>query len=721
MSESSNPPGPTQPAGPSAAVGGRNAGRPDGAPNLPVRAPYAPGQAPHGAANTSGGGPNTPGQVTNDLGGVPNAGAGMRLPLVTLGITAVLVTAVVVAAVFAAPAGFRISLAVGGAVFGALLCAAVTAAAWYRNRIAQAGYAIEAERAQAAAARAETEAVRGEIQFQVEAAHAEGDARVASIIAEAQARIADSDGRIQVLHEGVAERLRAVKDSDNRRAAAMAAFAGAAGRMQAMSTSMLAELREMEHRHADPKVLADLLELDHRTAQAGRLADSLAVLSGARSGRRWAKPIAMESILRGAMGRVAGYQRVRLRAVAEIAIAGHAAEGVMHALAELLDNACNFSPPTTEVHVYAAEVPAGVVITIEDSGLVMSESALHRAELTVSGRSDNSTDLSSLSGTRLGLAVVGHLARKHDLTVSYRPSAIGGTAVVVVVPRELTTRLERPTGSLTALAPVPHTAIRTTTLAGQAATTTSSSLTPVTVTELPPTGLSQRTRGGAEDRAPVTAAGTGSAAAGTISTSAGPNRAAASGTAPGPEATFADHLAAWEATRATGGPAESGTPLLPGASEPIGALTGLVSESPATSGVFGGSVVQPPADSAHSVLAGSEWTSPDPYGRPVGGSPDSGTEAASGGFPVAPAAPTLDEIAQRAAGSTASGLPKRRRGQTLAAVHPQGLDAPAPAPQRPPASPSALGAFQRAVNGRENPGAAPSSPSLPSAPLETDR
>ncbi|MFJ4651657.1 ATP-binding protein [Nocardia sp. NPDC088792] len=714
MSESSNPPGPTQPAGPSAMVAPRNAGRPDGAPN------------------------------TRDA--VPDTGAGVRLPFVTLAICAVLVTAVVVAAVFAAPAGFRISLAVGGSVFGVLLCAAVTAAAWYRDRVAHAGHAIEAARAQADAARAETESVRGEIQFQLEAARAEGDSRVASIIAEAQARITESDDRIQTLHEGVAERLRAVKDSDNRRAAAMAAFAGAAGRMQAMSTSMLAELREMEHRHADPKVLADLLELDHRTAQAGRLADSVAVLSGARSGRRWAKPIAMESILRGAMGRVAGYQRVRLRAVAEIAIAGHAAEGVMHALAELLDNACNFSPPTTEVHVYAAEVPAGVVITIEDSGLVMSESALHRAELTVSGRSGNSTDLSSLSGTRLGLAVVGHLARKHDLTVSYRPSAIGGTAVVVVVPRELTTRLERPTGSLTALAPVPHTAIRTTTLAGQAATTTSSRLTPVTSAELPPTGLSPRTPTGTEGRAPIApaaetgphptetgprtmAAGTNSAAAGMDSVAAARSGTAPdAGNTPGPEATFAEHLAAWEATRATDGPAEGGTPLLPGASEPIGALTGLTPESQAAAGVFGGSVTQPPADNAHSVLPGSEWTSPDLDGRPaIGGgarSTDSTAEALPDGLPAAaaaPAAPTLDEIAQRAAGSTASGLPKRRRGQTLAAVHPQGLDAMAPAPQRPPASPSALGAFQRAVNGRENPGAAPSSPSLPSASLETDR
>ncbi|QDY78789.1 sensor histidine kinase [Streptomyces qinzhouensis] len=224
---------------------------------------------------------------------------------------------------------------------------------------------------------------------------------------------------------------------EKRRAAAMAACANAAGRMQAMTTGMLADLREMEHRHDDEDVLADLLHLDHRTAQAGRLADSIAVLSGARSGRRWAKPIPMESILRGAMGRVAGYQRVRIRSVADIAVAGHAAEGVMHVLAELLDNACNFSPPTTDVHGYVAEVPAGAVITVEDSGLVMGETALRRAERAVSGESG---DLSTLTGTRLGLAVVGRLARKHGLTVSFRPSAIGGTGVVVMIPQELVTR-----------------------------------------------------------------------------------------------------------------------------------------------------------------------------------------------------------------------------------------------------------------------------------------
>ena len=227
-----------------------------------------------------------------------------------------------------------------------------------------------------------------------------------------------------------------VGTSERMRASAMAACANAAGRVQALSTGMLAELREMENRHGE-EVLGDLLQLDHGTAQAGRLADSIAVLTGARSGRRWTKPIVMESVLRGAMGRISAYQRIRLHSASTVSIAGYAAEGVMHALAELMDNAATFSPPTEEVHVYVQEMHSGVVVTIEDGGLVMPAATQVRAEQLVSSEP---LDLMTLSGTRLGLAVVGCLARKHGLTVSFRPSSRGGTGVVVLIPQQLVTR-----------------------------------------------------------------------------------------------------------------------------------------------------------------------------------------------------------------------------------------------------------------------------------------
>ncbi|MCA1225336.1 sensor histidine kinase KdpD [Saccharopolyspora sp. 6M] len=227
-----------------------------------------------------------------------------------------------------------------------------------------------------------------------------------------------------------------IGNGERSRAAAMLACANAAGRMQALSTNMLASLREMEERH-DESVLGDLLELDHTTAQAGRLADSIAVLTGARSGRRWTKPIKMESILRGSVGRIAAYKRVRLHSTSTIAIVGYAAEGVMHALAELMDNATSFSPPSELAHVYVEEVHSGVVVTIEDGGLVMSEAAMKRAVHAVGSEP---LDLTKLNGTRLGLAVVGCLARKHGLTVSFRPSSRGGTGVVVMIPRKLITQ-----------------------------------------------------------------------------------------------------------------------------------------------------------------------------------------------------------------------------------------------------------------------------------------
>jgi signal transduction histidine kinase len=221
--------------------------------------------------------------------------------------------------------------------------------------------------------------------------------------------------------------------AERRGATALAACASAAARIQAQTTRMLADLREMEQRYGDDKVFADLIELDHRVSQLGRLADSIALLAGGRSGRRWTRPIPMESLLRGAMGRIDAYQRVRIHSTSTASVAGYAAEGVMHALAELMDNATAFSTHGSEVHVYVEEEDVGLVITIEDSGLGMRRRERARAEVLIA----QSLDLTTLPGTRLGLAVVGKVASRYGLTVNFRPSSRGGTGVVVMVPRAL--------------------------------------------------------------------------------------------------------------------------------------------------------------------------------------------------------------------------------------------------------------------------------------------
>lgn len=478
-------------------------------------------------------------------------------PLPALGICVLVSAGPIAAAVVSVPDSVRVLTAVWVTVAAVLVCAAVTVAVYFRGM----------------ARAAEDEA------------------------AAANARAADAEARAAVTVESAAGRQADAVVSERRRAAATAAMANAAGRMQAMTTSMLAALQDLEHRYSEHEVLADLLKLDHDTARAGRLADSIAILSGARTGRRWAKPIEMERVLRAAMGRVSGYQRVRLRAVADIAVVGHAAEGVIHALAELVDNACQFSPPTTEVHVYAAEVPAGVVVTIEDSGLVMSETALRRAQEAVSGKTDSAADvvqdLSSLNGTRFGLAVVGRLARKHGLTVNYRPSALGGTAAVVVVPRELTTRPENRT----------------------------------------------------------------------------------------------------QAVRPHSQPQAFALPASPESPGPTTATSDPVTEK------------YRPVSEVHPVGRTREahGFSSAPTLEPARPTSDSPPRTRPDMTPFGPQIPA-------SIGSTESVLPQRRRGRTLAAAHPEGLPAPsrgATVPVR-RSSPSALGAFQRAVTGRGNEAAVPS-------------
>ncbi|WP_032764250.1 sensor histidine kinase [Streptomyces sp. CNS654] len=352
-------------------------------------------------------------------------------------------------AVAAAPDTVRTPLAWGAGAAAVLLsvCVAVTVHTLGTARTLRALRAADAQRFTSETSRLVSASAVEAQRFTAETARIKGAAasETSRLVAEARAEneriVAAAAAEQARLHLSIDSLTARATRAETERSAAVAACANAAGRMQALSTSMLADLREMEHRHTDESVLGDLLHLDHRTAQAGRLADSIAVLTGARSGRRWAKPIVMESILRGAMGRIGSYQRVRLHSTSDVSIAGHAAEGVMHALAELLDNAANFSPPTAEVHVYVEEVPAGIVITVEDSGLVMSEVQLRRAERAVSADHQN---LTNLSGTRLGLAVVGRLARKHGLTVSFRPSARGGTGALMMLPQELISRAVAP-------------------------------------------------------------------------------------------------------------------------------------------------------------------------------------------------------------------------------------------------------------------------------------
>ncbi|TDP89921.1 ATP-binding protein [Labedaea rhizosphaerae] len=358
-------------------------------------------------------------------------------PLLAALVTAVLVGGLWFWVTTTTPHDARLPVAIAGGVTGLLLCFAVFLAVYRADAVHTSEVSVRRAWEDTQQIRGAAEHMRGELARLL-------DQVVPALVqklreaSSAESALAEIGQPPDELHQRILRTLATeIAVGERRRAAAMAACANAAGRVQALSTSMLADLREMENRSSED-MLGDLMKVDHSTAQAGRLADSIAVLTGARSGRRWTKPIKMESILRGAMGRIGAYQRVRVHSTSTTAIAGYAAEDVMHALAELMDNATKFSAPSEEVHVYVEDLHNGTVITIEDGGLGMKPQALARAELAVSPTEP--LDLTMLSGTRLGLAVVGVLSRKHHLHVFFRPSSRGGIGVVMRIPNQLITQ-----------------------------------------------------------------------------------------------------------------------------------------------------------------------------------------------------------------------------------------------------------------------------------------
>ncbi|KNB52204.1 sensor histidine kinase [Streptomyces caatingaensis] len=253
----------------------------------------------------------------------------------------------------------------------------------------------------------------------------------------------------------------AVQAEEGLRDSAHRAFVNIARRLQAIIHQQATDLREMEDRHGNnPEVFSDLLHLDHGTALIGRLADSIAVLGGSRPGRQWKNPVPLYNVLRGAMSRIMDYRRVDLHSVADVAITGPGVEPVIHAAAELLDNATRYSPPETRVHLTAVEIQSGVAIEIEDAGVGLTDETRRRTERVLE-LAERGLDLNDLGETpRLGLAVVSRLARNYRFRVSLRPSAYGGVRAVLIVPSELVTASATPGGEIARAATLPPPKVR---------------------------------------------------------------------------------------------------------------------------------------------------------------------------------------------------------------------------------------------------------------------
>ncbi|MEU8759749.1 nitrate- and nitrite sensing domain-containing protein [Streptomyces sp. NPDC048659] len=210
-------------------------------------------------------------------------------------------------------------------------------------------------------------------------------------------------------------------------------FVNLARRSQVLVHRQLNLLDTMERRADDPNELGDLFRLDHLTTRMRRHAESLIILSGAAPGRAWRVPVPLTNVVRAAVSEIEDYARVEVRSLPETAITGGAVADLTHLLAELIENAAQFSPPHTKVRISGEPVGNGYALEIEDRGLGMGKDSLAEANTRIA----RSEALDLFDSDRLGLFVVSRLSARHEIRVHLKTSPYGGTTAVVLLPTDL--------------------------------------------------------------------------------------------------------------------------------------------------------------------------------------------------------------------------------------------------------------------------------------------
>jgi signal transduction histidine kinase len=275
---------------------------------------------------------------------------------------------------------------------------------------------------------------------------------VADRLPEAMARIRDGDGSERVVapvavstHEEIGQVARAFDEVHSQavrlageqaqlRANVNDIFVNLSRRTQSLVERQLKLIDRLESGEQDPKQLDNLFQLDHLATRMRRNSENLLVLAGTDSANRSGRPVRLVDVLRAAVSEVEQYQRLVLQQPPVVLVLGRAASDLVHLLAELLDNATQFSPPDSHVMISSVfGVDGSVTIEVADRGVGMTEEELTGAN----ERLANPPVVDASVSRRMGLFVVGRLAIRHGINVRLRrgEGGVGVWASVTMPPR----------------------------------------------------------------------------------------------------------------------------------------------------------------------------------------------------------------------------------------------------------------------------------------------
>ncbi|HEU4491206.1 MAG TPA: nitrate- and nitrite sensing domain-containing protein [Jiangellales bacterium] len=202
-------------------------------------------------------------------------------------------------------------------------------------------------------------------------------------------------------------------------------------RTQTLVDRQLGEIEGLESRERDPDQLSTLFRIDHLATRVRRHAESLLVLAGVEDMQRSPRSVPVLDVVRAAVGEVEQYPRVRFGVLPTDLVTAHAVDDVAHLVAELIDNATEFSPPSTPVTVTAQPLlGGGLRLQVTDQGIGIPEERLEE----LNERLRTPSDIDVAASRTLGLYVVARLASRHGIGVRLVPGAESGTVAQVDLP-----------------------------------------------------------------------------------------------------------------------------------------------------------------------------------------------------------------------------------------------------------------------------------------------
>jgi signal transduction histidine kinase len=246
----------------------------------------------------------------------------------------------------------------------------------------------------------------------------------------------------------------AVEQADLRRGYSEA-FVSVSRRSQSLLERQLRLFEQLEQDEEDPDQLARLFQLDHLATRMRRNNENLMVLSGSDLARRFTQPTDLADVLRAAVSEIEQYPRVMVQPPPGVKLRGHTASDLVRLVAELLDNAANFSAPDTSVTVSSYQAGDGtVVLDVLDQGIGMGHQELARANQRLAHVDED--DLAT--SRRMGLFVAGRLAVRHGVGVELHGGPdVEGVRATVMIPAEHVVSVESgPTLQPSAAQPAYH-------------------------------------------------------------------------------------------------------------------------------------------------------------------------------------------------------------------------------------------------------------------------